>query len=160
MSGLNMCYNGIIVATSTCCFFHDHYAVCCKDLTYNIQDKNCLCLSSELSAHICLLHVLLSLLLQQQLASPADSHASVVSIGSICTPASVLTAANVSARRLDFAGEQRVVVRLQQNKEQQQQQRLVQHAAFKVLYFQGCSSCRTAFISSSVYTKSGMQPPF
>jgi hypothetical protein len=60
--------------------------------------------------------VLLSLLLQQQQqASPADSHASVVSIGSICTPASVLTAANVSARRLDFAGEQRLVVRLQQN---------------------------------------------
>ncbi|WIA33416.1 hypothetical protein OEZ86_006550 [Tetradesmus obliquus] len=38
----------------------------------------------------------------QQLASPADSHTSVVSIGSVCTPASVLTAANVSARRLDF----------------------------------------------------------
>uniref|UniRef100_A0A383V850 Uncharacterized protein n=1 Tax=Tetradesmus obliquus TaxID=3088 RepID=A0A383V850_TETOB len=37
-----------------------------------------------------------------QLASPADSHTSVVSIGSVCTPASVLTAANVSARRLDF----------------------------------------------------------
>ncbi|KAF6257470.1 hypothetical protein COO60DRAFT_1229190 [Scenedesmus sp. NREL 46B-D3] len=38
----------------------------------------------------------------QQLGSPADSHASEVSIGSICTPAGVLSAANVSARRLDF----------------------------------------------------------